>query len=35
MAVSGPQDPWVVDLRERVEEALDTAIVPLRVRSNN
>lgn len=32
MAVAGPTEPWVLDLRERVEKALDAAIVPLRVR---
>lgn len=32
MAVAGAQDPWVLGLRDRVEEALDAAIVPLRVR---
>ena len=32
MAVAGPTEPWVLDLRERVEKALDAAIVPMRVR---
>lgn len=32
MAVAGPSEPWVLDLRDRVEKALNAAIVPLRVR---
>jgi len=31
MDVPGPQEPWVLDLRGRVEEALEAAIVPIRV----
>lgn len=31
MEVPGPQEPWVVDLRGRVEEALEAAIVPIKV----
>lgn len=31
MVVSGPEEPWVMDLRGRVEEALEAAIVPIRV----
>lgn len=31
MSVAGPQDPWVLDLRGRVEAALDAAVIPLRV----
>lgn len=34
MAVAGPNDPWVLDLRGRVEKALEAAIVPLRVSAN-
>lgn len=31
MAVPGPEEPWVINLRGRVEEALEAAIVPIRV----
>lgn len=31
MEVPGPKEPWVLDLRARVETALDAAIVPIRV----
>lgn len=31
MAVAGPEDPWVLELRGDVENALDAALVPLRV----
>lgn len=33
MSVAGLQDPWVLDLRGRVEEALNAAVLPLRVRA--
>lgn len=31
IAVARPREPWVMTLRQRVEEALEGAIVPLKV----
>lgn len=31
IAVTGPEDPWVLQLRGEVENALDAALAPLRV----
>lgn len=35
MAVAGQSEPWVMELKGRVEEALDAAIVPVTVRSRS